>query len=110
MKSSIWSVENWSSYRRVVRTNNDFKGWHRHLNQRCGRENLQLYVLIPHLFKEAQLVNLQLQLVAEHTLSSKQSPSSKDSQRRLHDLWNSYEEKAIATSKFLSSCISLVPF
>ena len=91
-----------------MRTNNDCEGWHRRLNQHRGRENLQLYVLIPHLFKEGRLVNLQLQLVAEHTLSSMRRPSSKDWQRKLHDLWNSYEEKAITTSKFLISCISLV--
>ena len=111
MESTVWGVGNWSGYRRLIRTNNDTEGWHRRLNSRAGRENLQLYVLLPLLLKEAKLVDLQLQLVAEHRLiSSHRSRSSLDKQQRLHQLWNQYEEKEMTTSAFLAACAGYIPF
>ena len=52
----------------TVRTNNDVEGWHRRLNNKATRGQLQLYVLIPMLFKEASLLPLQVKLVNEKKL------------------------------------------
>ena len=109
-ESTVWAVENWCGYRRLVRTNNDTEGWHRRLNQRSGRENLPLYVLLELLLKESKLVDLTLQLVAEHRLSSTRRKQSRDNQERLHQLWGDYEEKKISTKQFLSACKTVLPF
>ena len=110
MKSTVWSVGNICSYRRVIRTNNDCEGWHRRLNYRTGRENLPIYTLINVLHREASLVNLTLQLVAEHSLSSTRRKGSKDHQVNLHKLWGEYGEKKISTKQFLMSCKKMLPF
>ena len=43
-----------------VRTNNHVEGWHRRFNSRAGRGQLQLYILVPLLHKDASLVTPQL--------------------------------------------------
>ena len=95
-----------------IRTNNNCEGWHRRLNYRTGRENLPMYTLINVLHREASLVNLTLQLVAEHSLhvSSTRRKGSKDHQVNLHKLWGEYEEKKISTKQFLMSCKKMLPF
>ncbi|KAH3817881.1 hypothetical protein DPMN_119437 [Dreissena polymorpha] len=51
------------------RTNNDVEGWHRRMNSMAGRAQLQFYVLVPLLLREAKLVAIQLQLVREDALT-----------------------------------------
>jgi len=63
-----WPPSAWTVYRATVRTNNDVEGWHRRLNNKATRGQLQLYVLIPMLFKEASLLPLQVKLVNEKKL------------------------------------------
>jgi hypothetical protein len=110
-KSTVWSIGNWCSFRRLIRTNNDCEGWHRRLNHRTGKSGPPLYVLIPILHRESKLVTLQLQMVSEHRLTSTQRRASKDNQEKLAKLWDKYEKGAgYWTSRFLSDCVSLVPF
>ena len=109
LRNTVWAVENWSCYRRLVRTNNDVEGWHRRFNYRCGKENVLLYVLLPKMWKESLLVDLQLQLVTEHALTSDKR-SSKDKQDLLHKLWEQYEEKVLTTRDFLTKCFKFLPY
>ncbi|WAR10065.1 hypothetical protein MAR_035141 [Mya arenaria] len=53
MSNSCWTVREWSCYRQSVRTNNDCEGWHRRINSKARRSNLQFYVLVPLLQREA---------------------------------------------------------
>jgi len=110
MKSTTWAIGNWSSYRRPIHTNNDTEGWHRRLNTRASQDNLSMYLLIPLLHKEATMVNIQFQLVAQHKSSSLKRKTSKDHQEQLSKLWTEYEEHVITTAQFLTGCINLVPF
>ncbi|KAL5007129.1 hypothetical protein ScPMuIL_015935 [Solemya velum] len=96
---------NWCSFRRLIRTNNDCEGWHRRFNCRAARENLPFYVLVELLEKEARLVNLGLQLVAEHSLTTTNKKSSKDRQETLTQLWTKYEEKNISTKDFFTASL-----
>ena len=107
--STVWAVGNWCSFKRRVRTNNDCEGWHRRLKHRAGKEKLPLYELVGLLLTEAKLVNLQLQLVREQSLSSMQRKASKDHQKRLTELWDLYQAELITTHKFLTDCKSCVP-
>ena len=63
--STLWPPSAWSVHRRAVRTNNDVEGWHRAVNNKAGRANLQFYVLLPLLLKEAKLLPVQMKLVNE---------------------------------------------
>ncbi|XP_052773489.1 uncharacterized protein LOC128212200 [Mya arenaria] len=44
--NSMWSPDEWSVYRKNVRTNNDTEGWHLRMNARAGRGKLKFYVLL----------------------------------------------------------------
>ena len=64
--SEQWPPSAWSVFRSTIRTNNDVEGWHRALNNRACRGQLQLYVLL--LQREASLLPLQAKLVREKKL------------------------------------------
>ena len=109
-KSNVWGTGNWSNFKRLVQTNNDCDGWHRHLNSRAGKENLGLYTLLPLIYHEAEMVNLNYRFVLEHNLTSDKRKGSKFCQKKLYELWTKYESEDITTFEFLNSCIQFVPF
>jgi len=71
MKSSIWLPSSWCTYNVAVRTNNDVEGWHRDLNAQAISGELQFYLLVPLLHRQATIlpVGLQVKLVAEGKLA-----------------------------------------
>lgn len=109
LHNTVWSVGNWCAFRRLVRTNNDVEGWHRRINTSANKHNISIYLLIPLLHKEAMMVNLQLQLVAEQSLKSSTRKGNNKKQVHLWKLWDAYEEKSITTTKFLRSCKQFIP-
>ena len=109
-QNATWSIENWTGYRRLIRTNNDLEGWHRRLNVRAGGDNLVLYVLIPLLYQEAEIVDVTCRLVAEHKLKSCRRKASRDQQTRLWKLWDDYDERDIITTEsFKKKCNLVIP-
>jgi len=54
----------------AVRTNNDVEGWHRDLNAQAISGELQFYLLVPLLHRQATLLPVQVKLVAEGKLMS----------------------------------------
>jgi len=44
------------------------EGWHRRLNNRATRGQLQFYLLVPLLYKEAAMLPLHMKLVSEKKL------------------------------------------
>jgi hypothetical protein len=50
-----------------VRTNNDVEGWHHRINRKAQKPNLQMYILIVLLHKEARLIQTQLMMVRGKT-------------------------------------------
>ena len=56
--SSVWPPKCWSVFGQTVRTNNDVEGWHRRINGKAGRAQLQFYILVPLLAAEGRLVSL----------------------------------------------------
>ena len=65
LRSSIWSVAEWSVYFQTTHTNNDIEGWHNRLNHSVRHVQLNLYHLISLLHDEARLVDIQVKLVSE---------------------------------------------
>jgi len=63
--SSTWPPSSWSVFKRSVRSNNDVEGWHRRLNQKASRGQLNTYLLLQLLGTETELVEVQLTLLKE---------------------------------------------
>ncbi|WAR10649.1 hypothetical protein MAR_035725 [Mya arenaria] len=94
MSNSCWTVRKWSCYRQSVRTNNDCEGWHRRINGKAGRSNLQY---------NAETVRRQIQLVFEHILSRHNRTVYRELDGRMQDLWTSFDDGKISASAFLKS-------
>ncbi len=101
MSSSVWPVKSWSVFMLPTRTNNDVEGWHRRLNGRAGRGQLQLYVLLPLLFQEAKLVELQIKLVSENKYKRAQRKRYRQLTGKLFRLWDQYREGEKTVSELL---------
>ncbi|XP_052762110.1 uncharacterized protein LOC128204745 [Mya arenaria] len=79
----------------------DFEaGWHRRMNARAGRGQLQFYVLLGLLLKEAKLVPLQAQLVGEGIGRNRREVYS-DMDMRIDELWEKYDAHDILCEDFL---------
>ncbi|WAR06144.1 LOW QUALITY PROTEIN: hypothetical protein MAR_021513 [Mya arenaria] len=92
LENSIWSPDEWSVYRK--------KRWHRRMNARAGRGQLQFYVLLGLLLKEAKLVPLQAQLVGEGIGRNRREVYS-DMDMRIDELWEKYDAHDILCENFL---------
>ncbi|XP_031551055.1 uncharacterized protein LOC116288408 [Actinia tenebrosa] len=69
IESTVFPPENWSTYGQVVSTNNGLEGYHNALNCRAsGKVHFPFYMLGQYLYKEANLVGLQIKLVSEEKL------------------------------------------
>jgi len=52
-------------FKRSVRSNNDVEGWHRRLNQKASRGQLNMYLLLLLLGTETELLKVQLTFLKE---------------------------------------------
>ena len=78
-----------------------FPGLHRRLRAKAGRGQLQFYLLVPLLRKEATLINPQLNLVEEQLLSRCRRKTYKFLHEKTTELWDKLEGGTIITSDFL---------
>ena len=104
MKSTVWPPSSWSIFMCSTRTNNDVEGWHRRLNGKAGRGQLQLYLLVPLLHEEAQLVPLQMKLVSEKKLTRFHRKKYRTCQGKIFKLWGEYTEGTRSTTQLLRAC------
>ena len=89
MTSTVWTIDTWSMYREPVRTNNEVEGWHRRINSRASRTNLQLYLLVPLLHHEAEH---QVHLLSNNKLRRYQRKKYRQLQGQIFELWEKYDE------------------
>jgi len=68
-------------------SNNDVEGWHRRLNIKAARGQLNLYLLIDLLASEASLVDYQVPLMKQSTILRHQRRNSKSATARLFAIW-----------------------
>ncbi|KAJ8321492.1 hypothetical protein KUTeg_000956 [Tegillarca granosa] len=105
MTSSVWTVSSWSVFNMSVRTNNDVEGWHRRINDRAhGSTNVPFYLLIQLLHREAKCLPTQIKLICEGKLKRVQRKSTLKLFKKLHSLWNAYENGEVSTSHILKRC------
>jgi hypothetical protein len=81
-----------------------FSGWHSRVNKDVGKSHLSFYVLVPALNREADLVDLSLQLVTEEQVLRDQRSRYRELQGRLHQYWSEFEEGHRTAFKLLREC------
>ncbi|XP_078699332.1 uncharacterized protein LOC144926444 [Branchiostoma floridae x Branchiostoma belcheri] len=87
--NSIWSVEEWSVYFQLIRTNNDLEGYHTRLNKQA-QHSLGLYMLVGLLSREADYVNLQAKMVSMNRLTRYQRRPYRVLQSKIFTLFEQY--------------------
>ena len=92
-------------YYRNIRTNNDIEGWHNRMNQRASsRHQLQFYLLVKLLHREAILVELQVELVSQAKLTRIQRKRYRDMQSKIIRLWDRFDNDEIDSYRLLKKC------
>ena len=104
IESTVWPPSSWSIYMRAVRTNNDVEGWHRRINSQAARAQLQFYLLVPLLHREASIVQIQMRLVSEGKLKRYQRKTYKNLQTKIFAHWDSFVSGDKSVSALLRSC------
>ncbi|KAG0711034.1 hypothetical protein GWK47_021558 [Chionoecetes opilio] len=97
----------WSTYKRVVRTNNEVEGWHHRLNHNSPTKRMNLYLLINTLYDETKLLPLQVRLITQNKICRIQSKKTQSKQQKLKQLWTDYENHDMITSEYLRKCSEL---
>ena len=104
LESSIWPPTAWSVYKQSICTNNDCEGWHNRLNRKAQKHNLPFYVLTTILYKEAQVVRLQMHLMSNEKLKRYQKSSYAAIQKHLFKLWDDYAHGRKSAMQLLAAC------
>jgi hypothetical protein len=108
IESAVWCPESWSIYMSPIRTNNDIEGWHNAINRRAGgRCALPLYQLINLLHAEARLMEMQVRLVSDGKLTRVQRVKYVKMQKKIFDLWDSFNEGKKNAQQLLKACSHL---
>ena len=104
INSTVWSPENWSVFKKSVRTNNDVEGWHHRLNRHARRASLPVYLLIHLLHQESRLVSMQVRLVSENKLKRQQQRKYKDLQAKIFKYWDDFIAGEMTSKQLLYAC------
>jgi len=110
MCSTIWPPETWSIFNRSIRTNNDVEGWHRRLNGKAMKGQLNLYLLLELLAAEAALVDVELALLKESSVIRRQRKSSQSTTTKLFAIWGRLTCGERNVRQTLKACSRLMPF
>ena len=100
VNGKVWLPDVWTVFQRPFRTNNDVEGWHRRFNSLCGENAPPLYKLIVNLFKEVQIIKINIRLISEGKLKKRQK-NAPFMQAKIFSLWDKYTAESLSTSKFL---------
>ncbi|XP_046563982.1 uncharacterized protein LOC124272806 [Haliotis rubra] len=106
--STVWPITSWSVYGMTVRTNNDCEGWHKKVNQAAGKRNLEFFLLVNLLHKEALYVPQVPQLLAWDQLSRHQSRKTRAFNQQIQDIWTEYSQGIKTPSQTLILITSLI--
>ena len=101
--SSVWKPRDICAYRRLVRTNNDAEGYHTRLNGMCGAKP-PVYNLLKVLYREAQLVSIDCQLITSKLVTMQRRKKTKDLDIHVQDLWDKFDEGLIDARELLYHC------
>ena len=100
----------WSTFKRVVRTNNDVEGWHYRLNNQAPHSRPNLYILVGLLHQEAALLPLQVKLVSQQKVYRRKRTEDRSKEQKLRALWDEYStpDRVLSTAEYLRRISDLV--
>ncbi|XP_028408207.1 uncharacterized protein LOC114530782 [Dendronephthya gigantea] len=104
INSTVWSPENWSIFKKSVRTNNDVEGWHHRLNHNARRGSLPFYLLVDLLHRESRLVSVQVRLVSDNKLKRQQRRKYRKLQGRIFEHWDKFIAGEMTSKQLLHAC------
>ena len=112
LQSTVWPAPSWSVFYRRIRSNNDVKGWHRRLNIKANRGQLNMYLLLNLLASEAELVEVQLAVLKESTIIRRQRRSTRSITGRLFHIWDRLirKERSVRQTLRAASRVLTHPF
>ena len=102
---TTWVEFTWLVFRQPVRTNNDCKGWHYHLNAKAKHGRLNLHQLVQLLSTEASLISIHVRLLSEGTTTRLQRSSYTKLHTRLNKYWDDYDDGNRTTNCLLSASV-----
>ena len=88
LETPTWPPASWSVFYRTIRTNNDVEGWHRRLNTKATRGQLNMYLLLNLLGAEASLVDINVILLRESAVVRRQRSAARTTTARLFRMWD----------------------
>ncbi|KAL8591583.1 hypothetical protein ACOMHN_055550 [Nucella lapillus] len=109
LDNTLWHPSSWSAFYRFVRTNNDVEGWHRRLNSKAVRGQLNLYLLLQLLSGEAALVSVNFTLLRESAIIRWQRKAAKNATGRLFQLWDQLIAREKTARQTLRAASKLLP-
>ena len=92
---------------RSVCTNSDIEDWHNRVNTQAQKSNLQFYLMVELMYKEAVKIPLQLKMISEGKLRRRQRKQTKMVQGKILQLWDDYASNKITASHLMKKCGSL---
>ncbi|KAL3852110.1 hypothetical protein ACJMK2_015793 [Sinanodonta woodiana] len=75
---------------------NDVEGWHNCLNRKARKSNLQFYIMLTLLYKEAQMIPCQAKMVSEGKLTRHQTKMIRTMHGKKFKMWGMYTNKEIS--------------
>ena len=79
-------------------------GWHTRINIDISTANVSFYILVPALQREYRVIELTYRLVSEQQILRDQRTRYRDTEGRLHAMWDSYDDEQISASQLLREC------
>ena len=104
INSKMWKPARWSVFLQRVRANNDLEGWHHCLNRDAGRGQLQMYLLIELLNKEAEYVKLQSWLVQNDDPRRVERKEYRIINKCITAVWDEFTRGNITATQLLKKC------
>ena len=109
VESTVWPPASWSVYQRRIRSNNDVEGWHRRLNTKAARGQLNMYLLLDLLASESRLVDIGLRILKESTVIRRERRSSRATTARLFKIWDRLVSRERTVRQTLRSAAHVMP-
>ena len=109
LENTLWPPTRWAVFYRFVRTNNDVEGWHRRLNSKATRGQLNLYLLLQLLSREAALVDVNLILLRESAIIRRQRRVARNTTGRLFTIWDRLIAREKTVRQTLKAASKLLP-
>ena len=108
LENSVWTVRDISGFNHPIRTNNDVEGWHRRMNSKAGRGNIQFYLLIQLLKRESCLVDIMANSYLTRGAISRYQKKQNSPIAKILQSWDDHINGGRSPASIHNVCLNLV--